>query len=372
MKILVMFVEPMLYGMDLIREVYEKTDYEYQYIYCHRSITGKDGLTLPENAVVCEGTDTQRKKQIEDVFKRFKPDFAVINGYVGVEQTAAIRYCKKNKIKYAIESDTPLHIPSSKIKALAKKWYLKGLLSDKNCYGFAGGTAQKENLLYYGIDESRTYIMPMSISGDRLLKEYARIESKEDLKKKFGVEGKKTFLFIGRLESVKNVSLLIRAFSKLKKENPETALFIVGDGSEREWLESLVKSECVQDVYFFGYVVFPRIIEFYKAADVFVLPSSHEPWGLVVNESMTLGLPVVVSSKVGCRQDLVKDGYNGFVFENENERDLLEKLSAVCNLDLSVLSKNAIETTDRWNYGYYLECFLGAMKDVAENGRKTI
>ena len=192
------------------------------------------------------------------------------------------------------------------------------------------------------------------------------------MKKKFGVEGKKTFLFIGRLESVKNVSLLIRAFSKLKKENPETALFIVGDGSEREWLESLVKSECVQDVYFFGYVVFPRIIEFYKAADVFVLPSSHEPWGLVVNESMTLGLPVVVSSKVGCRQDLVKDGYNGFVFENENERDLLEKLSAVCNLDLSVLSKNAIETTDRWNYSYYLECFLGAMKDVAENGRKTI
>ncbi len=365
-KILVLFVEPMYYGLDLIREVYERTDFIYQYVYCNQSVTGKDSLPLPSGAIVCSGNNKTRKKQIKDIFRAFQPDFAVINGYVGTEQVCAIRYCQKHKIPYAIESDTPLHIPSSKIKAFLKKQYLKTLLHSKNCYGFAGGSLQKENFLYYGIPENRCFIMPMSISADRLLKENEHLPTKEQIKEKYALGGKKVFLFVGRLTEVKNVALLIQSFAELKKLREDVALCIVGNGELREELKALAKSLTCEDVYFFGYVGFPQNVEFYKMADVFVLPSLHEPWGLVVNEAMTLGLPVIVSSKVGCRQDLIKQGKNGFIFEDGDEIGLVKAMQWILDADLSAFGKDSLARMEEWNFEYYLRNFLKAIKHATE------
>ncbi len=365
-KILVLFVEPMHYGLDLIREVYEKTDFTYQYVYCHQSVTGKDSLLLPNGAIVCSGDKAERKKQIKTVFKEFQPDFAVINGYVGTEQVCAIRYCQKKKIPYAIESDTPLHIPSSKIKAFLKKQYLKTLLRFKSCYGFAGGSLQKENFLYYGIPEKRCFIMPMSISADRLLKESQSLPTKVQMKEKYALAGKEVFLFVGRLTEVKNVSLLIRSFAALKNSRQDVALCIVGDGELREELRALVKALDCEDAYFFGYVGFPQNVEFYKMADVFVLPSLHEPWGLVVNEAMTLGLPVIVSSKVGCRQDLVRQGENGFIFEDGDETGLVKAMQWMIDAELSAFSENSLARMEEWNFERYLQNFLKAIEHATK------
>lgn len=361
LRILVLFVEPMLYGMDLIHEVYEKTSYQFQYIYCDEKLTGKDELILPEHSVVCSGGTNERKAQVTRIFNEFQPHFAVINGYVGTEQKTAIKFCQKHKIPYAIESDTPLHIPESKLRAVAKKIYLRTLLGNKYCYGFPGGSLQKENLVYYGIPEDKCFIMPMSVSEQRLLEEKERIPDQNELKKKYGLFGKRVFLFVGRLEAVKNVSLLLKAFGELKKTNPDTALLIVGDGSEIDSLKGIVTDKQIPDVYFMGYVVFPRIIEFYKVADVFVLPSTYEPWGLVVNEAMIMGLPVIASSDVGCRKDLIIDGQNGFVFESSQEAALVEKMKLLCENDLGRYSDQAVERLKEWNYKFYLDCFIDAI-----------
>ena len=124
-RILVLFVEPMLYIMDLIYQVYEQTPYIYQYVFCHSRLTGKDDLSLPAGTVICHGKETARKEQIKKIFDSFRPDMTIVNGYVGVEQTTLIRCCKKAGVPYAIETDTPLHIPGNKLKAAAKKLYLK-------------------------------------------------------------------------------------------------------------------------------------------------------------------------------------------------------------------------------------------------------
>ncbi len=361
-----LFVEPMHYGLDLIREVYEESGCTYQYVYCHASITGKDSLNLPKGAIVCEGDKKARQKQIRDIFKKFNPDFAVINGYVGVEQTCAIRYCRKHKIYHAIESDTPLHIPSSKIKAFLKKQYLKTLLRSDYCFGFAGGSLQRENFLYYGMKEYRAVIMPMCVSEERLLKAKATLPSKDELKEKYGLQGKKLFLFVGRLTEVKNVELLIRSFARLKKSRKDIALALVGDGNLKEALIDLVKELACEDVHFFGYVGFPKNVEFYKAADVFVLPSLHEPWGLVVNEAMIMGLPVVVSSKVGCRKDLVEQGKNGLIFQDGDEAGLTQALEWILNADLAAFSKRSLEKIKEWNFENYLLEFMQVIDYAAE------
>ncbi len=366
-KILVLFVEPMRYGLDRIREVYSNTPFTFKFAYCEKKITCQENLNLPEGSVVCVGNKSEKKKQIRSIIKEFNPDFSIINGYVGVVQTEAIKYCQKHKIPYAIESDTPLNIPGNPLKAMAKKIYLKSILANKYCYGFPGGSLQKENLVYYGIPEEKNFIMPMSVSSIRLLKENSSIAEKDILKNELGIKDKFTFLFVGRLEEVKNVELLITAFGQLKKANPNISLLIVGDGSLRQSLERQVEENDIRDVFFKGYVVFPEIVKYYKASDVFVLPSTYEPWGLVVNEAMTLGLPVIVSSDVGCRKDLVEDGINGFIFESNNMVDLQRKMELIYKSGLDIYSDNAYKRIKKWNYNYYLDCFEGAINSVKSN-----
>lgn len=365
-RIMVLFIEPMLYTLDLIHEVYEKTEYSFLYLFCDVGITGKDSLSLPENSFVCSGTSKKRKEKISCQAKAFRPDFVIINGYVGVEQIALIHYCQKNRIPYAIESDTQLNIPSNKLKAILKKVYLKKLLHNDLCYGFPGGTLQKENLMYYGIPENRIFIMPMCVSEHRLLDEYERIPSKNVLKERLEISDKFTYLFVGRLEEVKNVQLLIESFEDLKQEQEDIALLIVGDGSLKDSLEQYVRQHQIKDVTFAGYVVFPEIIRYYKASDVFALPSSYEPWGLVVNEAMIMSLPVITSSDVGCRLDLIDDGQNGYVFESKNKMDLSKKMRKIRKGNYQDFSLSAKKMTKKWNFEYYCKCFTGAIK-YAEN-----
>jgi glycosyltransferase involved in cell wall biosynthesis len=328
-------------------------------------LTGKDDIQLPENAFVCHGKNKDRKTQIISVSKLFQPDFVIINGYVGREQTIMIRYCQKEKIPYAIESDTPLHIPENKVKALLKKLILRGRLHHSICYGFPGGTLQKENLIYYGIPEEKNYIMPMSVSSERILCAAEKYPNKLELKQKLGFENKCVFLFVGRLAPEKNVSLLIEAYVKLKERRSDIALMIVGDGSEAGKLKRFVKEKRIEDVCFTGYVIFPELIQYYKMADVFVLPSAHEPWGLVVNEAMIMGLPVVVSDCVGCRVDLVKNGENGYVFENDSVSNLKEKMSEILDYDLNSVSEKANAIIAEWNYKIYLRNFIEVVDNVA-------
>lgn len=356
MKVLVLFVEPMLYGMDLIHEVYEKTGYQFQYVYCTTQLTGKDSLNLPNDSFVCVGNSKKRKKQVLDIFRLFQPDLAIINGYIGLEQTTAIKYCQKEKIPYAIESDTPLHIPKNKLKALMKKMVLRKRLHHSMCYGFPGGTLQKENLVYYGIPEEKNYIMPMSVSSQRLLCAAEKCPNKCDIKKKWNLQDKYVFLFVGRLAPEKNVSLLIEAYASLKDSRPDIALMIVGDGSEMNALKQNVCEKKLEDVRFAGYVVFPDLIQYYKMADAFILPSNYEPWGLVVNEAMIMGLPVIVSDKVGCRKDLVIEEENGFVFGNREELILC--------MTKMIDFKNNILAVDYWNYQKYLENFENAVRII--------
>ena len=93
-------------------------------------------------------------------------------------------------------------------------------------------------------------------------------------------------------------------------------------------------------------------------ADIFVLPSEYEPWGLVVNEAIIMGLPVVVSSHVGCREDLIQNGKNGYIFENNDREDLTRCLQQTLNLEIE------FRMTDQWNYKQYLEGFKRAVESI--------
>jgi glycosyltransferase involved in cell wall biosynthesis len=130
------------------------------------------------------------------------------------------------------------------------------------------------------------------------------------------------YLFIGRLIPIKNLEFLIRVFNQLQKP-----LTIVGTGVLEEHLKSISNS----NITFTGFVNNNVIHELYYSHDVFVLPSISETWGLVVEEAVYYGLPVLVSDAVGCQTEMVLKPNTGIVFSPVNENDLLHAIEKLDN-----------------------------------------
>jgi 1,2-diacylglycerol 3-alpha-glucosyltransferase len=142
------------------------------------------------------------------------------------------------------------------------------------------------------------------------------------------------FLYVGRLSREKNVNGLVEAFARYRERKGNWSLVLVGDGPERLRLEQLCGALGISDwVHFAGLKPTKETIPYYAFAGCFILPSIREPWGLVVNEAMAAGLPVIVSSRCGCAEDLVEPGGNGFLFDPESTEELTGRLAAISVLD---------------------------------------
>ncbi|MFM5275487.1 glycosyltransferase family 4 protein [Aeromonas caviae] len=123
------------------------------------------------------------------------------------------------------------------------------------------------------------------------------------------------FLYVGRLSQEKGLFFLIEFF----RRRYDLKLTIVGDGP----LKNVLLKECPENVTLLGYVSNSELRDVYQSHDIFILPSHSEPWGLVVEEALHFGLPVVCSSKVGCNIDLVRDPDTGVIFDDGNFESLL-------------------------------------------------
>jgi glycosyltransferase involved in cell wall biosynthesis len=138
------------------------------------------------------------------------------------------------------------------------------------------------------------------------------------------VEVVKEFVYIGRLSSEKNLSFLIKTFNSLSKLN----LHIIGFGP----LEEQLKKEANSNIFFYGAVNNKQLPELLQKFHVFVLPSIAEPWGLVVEEALNNGLPVIVSNRVGCGNEIVNDKV-GLIFEYNKQESLENSIQKMLDLE---------------------------------------
>jgi len=142
--------------------------------------------------------------------------------------------------------------------------------------------------------------------------------------------GRPIILFASKLQTRKHADHLVEAYSALLgKTTNNPYLVIVGDGEERENLQSRCQTLRLTDVRFAGFQNQSALPGYFRLADVFVLPSRHEPWGLIVNESMAAGCPVIVSTDVGSGPDLITDGVEGFIYPVGNISALTHALARV-------------------------------------------
>lgn len=193
-------------------------------------------------------------------------------------------------------------------------------------------------------------------------------QAKAELRAKLGLGSSKVVLYLGRLEEVKGVDVLIRAFALVKSD--DAVLVVAGDGSCRQDLEALAREEGVQQkIRFVGYVSPEDTPVYYATATLFVLPSvttpsGKETWGLVVNEVMNQGVPVIATDAVGAAAGgLVQDVVNGFVVRERDSSALADAIARILNDDglRAGMSRNARRIIAGWNNERMVQGFQEAI-----------
>ena len=159
----------------------------------------------------------------------------------------------------------------------------------------------------------------------------------------------KNFLYVGRLTQVKNLDYLINKFNK----HPELNLTIIGFGE----LECSLKAIAQPNIKFLGAINNTDLPTHYQNADVFILPSASEPWGLVVEEALNNGTPVMVSNKVGCADEIVNEK-NGVIFSLELD-DFEEQLAKIRHLQTYDAMRQHISTMNFEEIEQYqVNCYI--------------
>jgi glycosyltransferase involved in cell wall biosynthesis len=209
----------------------------------------------------------------------------------------------------------------------------------------------------------------------------------EAVQQQYDLAGKFVFLYSGQLIPRKGVDVLLRAFARLAQDEPDVVLLVLGDGPLRQELEQSVSRELRDRVRFVGWVEQERLPAFFAAGDVFVFPSRHDGWGVVVNEACAAGLPVIATRNVGAARDLVRDGQSGFLVDAGAVEPLWERMRhyVACPADAAthgVRSRQLVEafTIDgaAQRFGDHVRAVLAASKGptaarcVPDSERSTV
>jgi len=261
--------------------------------------------------------------------KRGKFHAVMIHGWSRVTFLLAMSASTLFKIPVLMRGESNLLRNLSPRKAAIKRFLLSRLF--KRTAGFlAIGRYNTEFYQYYGVQSERIFHVPYAIDNDYFsLRAAELLPQKAALKKQLGIAAElPAILFSGKLMDVKRPMDLLLAHETVVKTR-KAALVYLGDGELRASLEAYVKEKNLPDVHFVGFHNQTELPKFFAAADIFVLPSMSETWGLVINEALCFGLPVIVSDRVGATGDLVRDSVNGFIYEAANPAVLAEKLETL-------------------------------------------
>ncbi|MDX6537407.1 MAG: hypothetical protein QOD37_1748, partial [Gaiellales bacterium] len=233
---------------------------------------------------------------------RRRPDVLVIGGYAVFAEQAAIAYARLTRTPYLLHSESTLLADRSPLKRAVKRTVVGRIVR-----GAAGGLAVGSNaaryLTSYGLDSSRIRIFPNTVdvhayaaSGDNVRARASEIRRRRGLPERF-------WLFAGRLVEDKGLLELLEALRLLGAN--ALPLLVAGVGP----LEDAISKQ--PGIVPLGFQRQADLIELMALAELTVIPSRFEPWGVVVNEALAAGSPVVVTDQVGAAADLVVDGENG-------------------------------------------------------------
>lgn len=268
-----------------------------------------------------------RNPQLARRLGLWRPDALLLFGYKWASHLRAVCWARLHGVPILFRGDSNLigrPSPSLHVRAA-----LRLLFSQFSSFLYVG-TANRSYFERFGVPARKLFFAPHSVNAAHFNRDNPSDRATADrLRADLGFgPATRIVLFAGKLVAGKQPLGLLRAFVKLPQS--DSGLVFVGEGPEKEALQASVPKEFASRIRFLPFANQSEMPSRYLLADIFALPSLSETWGLAVNESMHMGVPCIVSDKVGCQRDLVTHGETGWVFDTGDagalERTLSEAL----------------------------------------------
>jgi glycosyltransferase involved in cell wall biosynthesis len=265
--------------------------------------------------------------KLRSCLKKFAPEVIICGGYNYVASWEALWWAKKHQAELILWSESNCHDARAGLEWVES---LKAYFLSRCDRFVVPGKASFEYLELLGSAAEKISIAPNAVDNGsfRIQAESVRERSSEFCER-LGLPAR-FLLFVGRLVPEKGVFDLLAAYGGLKAElRSSVGLVFAGDGPSRVELEWQAQSISPGTICFPGFMHREDLAGLYALAEALILPTHSDTWGLVVNEAMACGLPIIVTSVAGCSIDLVEDGWNGYVVPAHDPGELCAAMDSL-------------------------------------------
>lgn len=293
------------------------------------------GINIGANTAFCPGVTKYIKKR--------DYDYLIFGNPLTPTGILQILYCKAHKIPFILQSEGGLAKNGKGPKERFKKFIMK----DAQLY--LSGMRKNEYFLTYGATPDTVWSYPFASLYQKDIRTAAPSqEEKQVLRKELGMKEEQVLLYVGRFIPVKGVDVLIKACVELGEN---TGIYLVGGEAPPEYLD-LVAQYGVQNVHFVSHIGLHELKKYYLAADLFVLPTRSDTWGLVINEAMSCGLPVITTTRCVAGLDLIEEGKNGYLVPVEDAELLHRRIAELLDAPSLVaeMASNNIRLIQDYSY----------------------
>lgn len=264
---------------------------------------------------------------LETALRQTSPNIIICGGYNYLASWLTLHWAQRNRLPLLLwtESTSRDCRSESVVRESLKTRFMR------NCSGFVvPGKASSDYLLQLGIDNKLIFVAPNAVDNTFFTQaSRAARETFDGTREKLRLPAR-YFLFAGRLVKAKGIFDLLDAYEALPENmRGEVGLVFVGDGPDRGNLEKMAARVHPGSIQVAGFAQRDALAAYYALADAFVLPTHTDPWGLVVNEAMACGLPIICSDVAGCAPDLVDGNHNGRIFAAGNIEQLTNALHEI-------------------------------------------
>lgn len=293
-------------------------------------------------------TPRQIAHSVRRTLNRLCPDAVAIVGYSFVEARAALRWCHQARVPAVLMSESKA---DDARRSPLKEW-LKGQIVRSYDAALVGGGPHRDYLAQLGMPAQCIFASCDVVDNHYFAASAAEVRRQAaHWRRKLRLPGD-FFLTCSRFVPKKNLFRLLDAYAAYRAHAPSPwGLVICGSGELGAELKGHAGILGLDSVGWPGFVQIGDLPKYYGLASAFILASTTEQWGLVVNEAMASGLPIVVSEKAGCRYDLVRGGENGYLFDPfdvDDMADAMRKMAALSDNERRAMGRCSEEIIAEW------------------------
>lgn len=305
-----------------------------------------------------------------DVLRELKTreyDIIILDGYGYVTQLINIFYLNKKKIRYFVNVDGA--VPKRNEKSIVR--LIKKNILSKVPYFLCGSHETGSILVGYGSNSKKIIHHPFtSLYKEDIYKDIITPSDKKILKKKLAIKEKYMVISVGRFSYLngygKGYDVLLKTALRLK--DLDIGWYIIG-GEPTDEFKKMKKEMKLENVHFIGFKKKEALKEYYRASDIFTLMTIGDVWGLVINEAMACGLPVITTDKCVAGVELVKNGVNGYIVPVGDEQALAVYVEKILKTEgmIESMGKNSLKKIQDYTIENMARIHLSKFKETLHN-----